>query len=941
MIRTEFFQAVLADTGVYCAVGIISGKVRTRFAPDIATLEKEIDTLCAAGADTYFACATFTEATKRTADNASMMKSFWLDLDCGTGKPYPTQEDALAALGQFCTDLTLPAPLVVNSGRGVHAYWPLTQAIPKSAWKPVADRLKDICQEKNLHADPSVTADAARILRAPGTFNLKDPANPLNVDLWFGAEPIDPEEFVTKIGFTKPVVSESDVLAGAIRTEMDETTKALLGNSVSRYATIQIHNAEGTGCAQLKYIEENQEDVEEPLWRAGLSIANHCVDKDTAIHAISDKYSNYNAVETVTKANLTKGPYVCTSFENINPNLCKGCAHKGKITSPIQLGKEILVATEEDNVVQTIDADKGDLRTYNIPTYPFPFFRGKNGGIYKKADVNSKDDEGDKLIYENDFYIVKRLHDPADGEVLWARLHLPRDGVREFSIPLKHVLAKDKFRDAVAEQGMPVLGKSVDDLMFYVTRWVKDMQVKGQAEKVRTQFGWTSDNTFIVGDREITANGLRYAPPSSTTLSICPILEKKGSLDEWKRIVSFYANPGMEVQAFALFMSFGTPLLKFTPMRGGIVNLMSNGSGTGKTTAQMVANSVWGQPQDLLLQNEDTYNSKIFRMGVLNNIIVTLDEITNMREEHISDFAYASTQGRGKNRMQSQTNAERINNTTWATNVLSSSNSSLYDKLYALKAFPEGEMMRILELRVERDLSHSKQFTDALFSGLQDNYGVAAEPYMQYVCANIDAIMSEFKNIQASIDKAAGLSQRERFWSNQAALAITGGVVAHRLGLHDIDPKPVYKWIIQELIQLRGGLLVGANSSSASIGAYIANNINNVLVIRDKPNDNGTPVVPIREPKGPLLIRYEVDTRHIYLILRPFKEWCAKNQISYRELMNSLNKDGINVEEKKKRMSKGTAVNPPPVNALMIEDIDSQLFDIDEIAIASETEETD
>ena len=44
-------------------------------------------------------------------------------------------------------------------------------------------------------------------------------------------------------------------------------------------------------------------------------------------------------------------------------------------------------------------------------------------------------------MYENDFYVVKRMHDPVAGEVLWMRLHLPKDGVREFSVPLVRNLA--------------------------------------------------------------------------------------------------------------------------------------------------------------------------------------------------------------------------------------------------------------------------------------------------------------------------------------------------------------------------------------------------------------------------------------------------------------------------------------------------------------------
>jgi len=53
--------------------------------------------------------------------------------------------------------------------------------------------------------------------------------------------------------------------------------------------------------------------------------------------------------------------------------------------------------------------------SYTIPKYPFPFFRGKGGGIYLRA----KDKEGEEYedrIYPYDFYgWLKRTNDPDHG----------------------------------------------------------------------------------------------------------------------------------------------------------------------------------------------------------------------------------------------------------------------------------------------------------------------------------------------------------------------------------------------------------------------------------------------------------------------------------------------------------------------------------------------
>ena len=938
MTLTEFLSAVLADAGNYCTVGIKQGKLRTRFASDIPSLITEIQGIYGADADTYFAMFSFDpeiDPPRRLAANAYRAKAFWLDLDCGPTKDYPSRDLAMAALGQFCADLNLPQPICINSGNGVHVYWVLPESIDKNTWLPVAKRLKDVCVERGLRADPSCTTDMARILRVPETTNFKNPESPLPVEYMGGEGKVDLFEFAAALGAPEPSQS-ADALPFAVPDYIknagpDATSKALMGQNNS-YRFEKIIALKVEGCGQLNHIMEHQKQVAEPLWRAGLSIAHLCVDRDTAIHEMSDQHDSYSHSETERKASETKGPYTCTTFDDLRPGGCKDCKHKGKFGSPIVLGKEIIEATEADNTITTVDSGTKDVRVYNIPAYPFPFFRGKYGGIYRRGDPNKTEEEGnDKLVYENDFYVVKRMHDPVAGEVLWMRLHLPQDGVREFSVPLVSVLSKDRFRDAIAMQGMAVLGKTVDELMFYVSRWVKELQVMGQAEKVRSQFGWTDDKTFILGDREITKAGVKYSPPASSILHTCSLLTKKGDLDEWKSVVNFYNNNGMEAQAFAFMLGFGSVLMPFTQVRGGIVNLMSAGSGTGKSTVQMAINSIWGHPFDLLLQNDDTYNAKIHRFGVLNNLPATIDEITNMRDEIVSQLSYAITQGRGKNRMESQTNAERMNNTFWRLLAITSSNSSLYDKLFSLKEFPEGEMMRIIELKIHRDEKHSKEFTDALFGKMFNHYGHAGEVFMKYVVNNLPEVLDTLRDVQLRLDTAAGLGQRERFWSSTGALGITGGLIANQLGLIDYDVKRIFNWLVVMLKNNKGDIKAAPTDGATAVGSFVMANINNILLVRDNPSENGLPSAPVREPRGELLIRYELDTKRLFIVQKKFKEWCAKNQVSYHDTVNALRNTGVGVESVKKRMAKGTLMAAPPVNALLIDDTMSHVFDAEAV----------
>lgn len=930
--RISFLSSVLAEEGLYCVVGLKKGAPRQTFVETIEEIDGVVEGLVAQGYDAYFGCAKYLHATEgRTAQNAKWFKAFWLDMDCGEGKPYETQPDALDALKGFVKATGLPRPTLVNSGRGVHAYWALTEPIYYNDWKPTAEAFKKFCAAYNLKADPAVTADAARILRIPETLNFKDsPPNPVTTMLQ--SQPITLDRFQSIVGIGADE-DEPDLpfSKNVPRRPMDATTRALMGNSVSRFGTIMRKSAHGKGCAQLVHIYRNQEEVEEPLWRAGLSIAVNCEDGELAIHKISHAHPEYDPTDTQVKADALLGkPYKCATFHGLNPGMCDECPNKGKITSPIQIGASIAEAKAEDNIVVMRNAVLEEEVTVEIPEYPFPYFRGKNGGVYKrgmpgenkKKKKDEEDDEPqDELVYEYDFYVVKRLTDPDVGESLWMRLHMPKDGIREFSCPLASVTSRDKFRDVVAYQGVTAYNAKLDGLMGYVTRWVNELQQLTEAEKARQQFGWHEDDTkFIIGNREVSATGVTYSPSSSATADVATFYSKKGTVAEWAKVANIYAGKGNEVRAFTLFAGFGSAIYKFTKLSGAIIHLTNNGSGVGKTTIQHMVNSIWGRPVETLLNQEDKYLARMHRISVLGNIAATIDELTNMADEEVSNMAYSITHGRGRNRMQSQVNAERSNTLRWALIAITSGNKSLYDQLFNLKDFPEGELMRILEFSVSKNDHMTKAQSDEAFNPMHENYGVAGEVFMRYVIANLPEVKKLLQRVQRKLDKAAGFTQRERFWSATAACAITSGIITKKLGLHNIDVAAVYEWAVTELSRMRVEVRPGVVGPLAHLGLFLNTHNNNMLIVNSTVDKrSGLMQAPVREPRGELITRYEPDTKLLFITTKVLREWCSENQVSYKALVDDLYKMGACQGSLKKAMSRGSDMNTPAVNALVVD----------------------
>lgn len=932
MQTQDFLNAVLGSDGYICIFGANAEKKRVvqKLYPTIDAAAAAATNLQEEGFDAYFGLANFETDKSRRAENAIHLKSFFLDIDCGPHKSasegYPGgQPDGIAALRRFAQTVGLPRPIIVNSGRGLHVYWPMTEVVPVEEWLPVAERLKALCIKHNLLADPVVTADVARVLRVPGTRNFKDiPPRPVNLigGLSSGTEFA---EFKKILERDAPIVRGLPPPKSSAPPVDDDLTAAILGNYRNVFKTIIMKTAAGRGCDQLRHIIEDQETMSEPMWRGGLSIAKFCVDAERAAHNMSAKYPDYDPDETARKLDQIKGPYTCDTFDKLNPRVCTKCPNKNKVKSPIVLGREVQEATEEQSVVEDVpeNAPSSGKQTYVIPAYPRPFFRGVNGGVFKRT----KDKQGDPIeipVYHNDLYLVRRLSDPEIGESVIVRLHLPRDGVREFTVPLASMLSKDEYRKHMAMHGVAVV--KMDELMTYTTAWVNKLQSETGASLARRQFGWVDRDltAFVVGDKEIYADRIEHNPPSNATLRIMPAIQTRGTLEGWKQVAEFYNRPGMEMHQYVLGLSFGSPLVAFTTDGSALFHMYSKDTGLGKTTAMLVGNSVWGDPGEMMCQERDTYATKMNRAEVFKNVFLSIDELTNIQPKEASDFLYQLTGKKQRNRMGPTGNVERFRGEAWKLNVTSTGNSSLLARVLMYKAMPKAESVRVIETPAQQYKFDSKAETDEFNRQLNEHYGHACVPFMQFVIKNLEQCRELFTVMQKRVDAAANLSQPHRFWSAQAASALTGLTIAKRLGLVNYDLKPIFKWIIEQIEANKEAMNAAAANPEDLLTAYLAENYNNVLRIKSTDDSRGKAgadeyIVPDSAPRLQLVARYEYDLKRLYLLPKPFKDWCMKQQLHYSDVVDGLKKSIAQAQMRKVRLGKGTRMNLPPVDVLVLD----------------------
>jgi hypothetical protein len=921
----DLLSIVQPPDGWFAIIGIKGAGADLKRQQHLVETREEVSTIAARLVrgkwNVFFGVAKYTDDSSRQKSNVKALRAFWLDIDCGpkkaipnpkTGRPegYIDQATGLLALRQFCTTVGLPKPILVNSGRGIHAYWPLTRDVTREEWEPTAARLRDLCVTHGLIVDPAVF-EVARVLRIPGTLNFKDdPPNPVSIITT--ADPIDFDEFRKLLG-----VKESKAMEVPERPRSNLSEK-LQDNSVSRFSKIMKRSIKGDGCQQLVSSYEERAELSEVRWFDALSVAKFCVDRDTAIQKMSHGHPDYDPVKALEKTKHISGPHNCATFERNNPGGCYGCPYLGKIKNPIVLGREIAEAETEDGNYVVPEAGEADVpQDYRIPEYPFPFTRGKKGGIYIKPE---KDEELPTLVYEHDLYLVKTMTDPKDGDVLVMRLHLPKEGVREFIITQKQAVGDAaELRKVLASKGVAATEKQFKSIILFVTMSLKAIQYKRKAELMRMQFGWAdNDSKFIIGDREISHDGIFHSPPSSATKELADRMHPAGSYDKWQEVFNLYGRPGLEPHAFAALTAFGAPLFKFTGQSGAILNVIHPSSGTGKTTILHMCNSVWGHPRDLCAIKGDTANAKTMQLGIHNNLPFCVDEITNMTPTGLSEMSYNMSQGRGKNRMKASTNELRMNNTTWQTISLCSSNSSFYEKLGLLKNNPDGEMMRLIEYKIGYNDAIPTDIAKEMFDHqLLENYGHAGAIFIQWVINNLEEVKNTLKVVQVKIDRELKLTQRERFWSAKVAANITGGMIARRLKIIDWDMGRIYQWATNMICETRQDVEPPNVTTTAVLGDYLNRNIHNILIVNDKmDNRSNMQAIPELEPKGALYVRFEPDTKRLFVDYKHFREECIKAQINFKEVLSGLKKSGAYVRAGSKRLSKGMRINTLPVYAI-------------------------
>ena len=904
----EFIKTVLPANAICAIVGIKKGKVNQALRP-LGEIDKYIKRGLDAEMDMYFGCAGYATPTTRTKANVAAAKSFWVDLDCGEGTPYKEKQDGFNAIKSVCK-LGVPKPFVVDSGRGLHLYFILDRELDPVEWSAYAPRVVEYLTKKGLQIkDRGCSTDIARILRVPDTFNYKDAENPAPVKFLVVGVTIVWPDFKSILDAETAPVPVIPPKTQVAKYAPDPMTAMLAGNIESSFGQIVKSNE----CAQINWCVDNVVHLPEPMWRGVLSIIKRCKNSDAIAHKFSAFDPRYDPKQTQDKMDATKGPFTCGWFKAnaADPDLCVGCAFSKRTngsSSPIVLG-HVLAKPQAPAIAKPIEnLNLIQMEPTILPDLPFPYQRGISGGIYKKGMKNPDGTVSDPtVIYPYNLDITNRITDPKRGDTLYLTLELPHVPAKEILMPVTSLHSMDKMKEILGFNGVIAGKKQMEEIAHYLVTVGTHIQATKAAEQAHSQMGWVEDRSgFVLGRFQFKSDGMHRCPPSAESEKVAQAMVQKGTIEKWNEIANRLGEQRYAQHALVLLVHAGSILNFYTGEDPIWVHLVSTESGSGKTTSMEIANAMWGAPDLLMLTRDDTRNSVDKRRTALGSITTTIDEITNRTPEELSTMAYSMSVHREKMRL-NQNSTEMFNSLYRDNNLISNGNDFPSEKISIFKTNAAGEMARLIEL-VFVEMKESAEGI-AHFKTIHQHYGHVGPMIADWVVKNEHTLEARVQKWRQRVQDRFKGRANERNWVGATAtmFCILEILQKDLYLLEAFDADFLWETWLKILFNARAKTKSYTLDHPGLLGEFMNENRLNILMPDANTSLMGATKVE-QEVRHKLVGRWEKTNNRLWLSQKDLKEYCAKRQHSFTDLLAHCENDPHFLGVVSKNLSAGTSM---------------------------------
>lgn len=392
------------------------------------------------------------------------------------------------------------------------------------------------------------------------------------------------------------------------------------------------------------------------------------------------------------------------------------------------------------------------------------------------GDDDSDNDKADRPITDEwiatPVTVAARTTNSDDGsEGRFLRL-LTDSGTKEWIIPMEVFGGSgEDARRTLFGMGVIIALKKRGQFMEYLLD-----QHPAEVFATTCRPGWHESGAFVLPGRTIGSDRVRYQASAKGQ----NLFSMRGSLEGWKIDVAAKCQ-GNPVLTLAIGCALAGPLLSLVGVLGGGVHLVGDSS-SGKSLAQLIGSSVWGDPGIFAASWDMTKGGLEIEASSRNDTMLPLDEIKRADPKRVQEMAYSLANGQGKGTM--TRDREARGKLSWRLLALSSGERSLSEHAaISGNAAHAGAELRMVDVnagtRTHRafDELHGLEGADfhrQLTVAVGANHGHIGPAFVEKLLASDDrpGLLEDFAGIRAQFveDNAQAGRVADRF----AVIALAG-----------------------------------------------------------------------------------------------------------------------------------------------------------------------
>lgn len=467
-----------------------------------------------------------------------------------------------------------------------------------------------------------------------------------------------------------------------------------------------------------------------------------------------------------------------------------------------ELRKQQLRVVRED--VDESPPVKAVLKHLNVPA-PFEAeLVMPSAWNFTPAGLIRRVERGQRVVTPSLLLPVQRQRDHVTGGEMIVVAYWDRKRWNHLTLGRENLVDARRIVSATAQYGFPVGSDNAAQVSRFLFDFLQLNSDLLEITEVHTSLGWVPGTTNFVRDM---GGEVQFHGTDAGSKQIASSVYASGELQKWMEAAETVRTyPHVML---ALYASLAAPLLRVIGADNVGIDFHAPTS-TGKTTALMLAASVWGNPslsspRSFVSSWDATQVSVERRCAITKDLPIILDDSKRAKPDHISNILYMTHQGRGRSRGTRQGSA---GTGSWRTVLISSGEAAAVS--YSNNAGVRSRVISVPGLPFGSDDSGTRDVVIGLNRTLHRNFGHLGPLWIEWLTANSDNWDAFTRLYQDAIDDFPTSSGAGYRLAEAAAVISIAGQLAHEA----ID----FPWTYQDPFDTIWPVIV---SSVADIHAHV------------------------------------------------------------------------------------------------------------------------